>query len=132
MIRITLTQKYDAYYCQYQPSKKWGISDKEAHQIRHILFLQQKKRFAIQSTFKGSQDLYPETPYSLSDRELSDQEWELLDVLKSNAGTLCHRQKWVFCNVELNTNLVLQTFVETSKQGATTCQVDTVAHNVRV
>ena len=60
------------------------------------------------------------------------QERETPDILQSNARALSHGMQRVVGNVELDTNLVSQTLVESSQQRSATRKINPVTHNVGI
>ena len=63
---------------------------------------------------------------------LSHQELELIEILQSDACSLCHTVQRILGHMERNVNLVGQTFVETAQKGTASSQINTVAHDVGI
>ena len=104
-IRVAIEQQPAAYPHQYGEDKPLAVANNEAEQFVHF----------------GTPAI-----------GLADKEAETVDVFQSHASTLSHTQQRIFCNVELDTDLVDQSFVETAEECATTSQIYTVAYNVGI
>ena len=62
----------------------------------------------------------------------ADKAAEVVDILQRNARTPNDSPQGILGNDEGDIGLILQTFVEALNQSTTTCQVDTIPHNIGV
>ena len=63
---------------------------------------------------------------------LSHEERESLNVLQCNTSTLGNAVQWVFSNMEGDADFILKSAIETTKQRATTSEIDTISHDVGI
>ena len=49
-----------------------------------------------------------------------------------NTSTLGNTVQWIFCDVEWDIDLILQTLVETTEQSTTTREPDTILHDIGI